>query len=50
MAGTAPAMIAVTSRDREVSKKVTLRGAGNTLPGGAALILPGDLRATWRLE
>lgn len=50
VAGTAPAVIAVTARDREVSKKVTLRGAGNTLPDGAALIQPGDLRATWRLE
>ena len=48
--GTAPAVIAVTSQDRAVRKPLTLRGAGNTLPEGMALIQPGDLRATWRLE
>ena len=48
--GTAPAVIAVTAAEREVRKPVTLRGAGNNLPEGMALIQPGELRATWRLE
>ncbi len=48
--GTAPAMVAVPSRQREVRKQLTLRGIKNVLPETMSLILSEDVRDSWKLE
>ena len=47
--GTAPAVIGVSSQQRDVVKQLTIQGKSNKLPTEMSLILPADLRETWKL-